>query len=65
MVVKKLKERGVSLQCDKGEELSILKGYLAAIKTYATIPSARISDSMDNSKFPTTSAWVKKTQGVK
>ena len=62
--IKKLKERGVSLQCDKGEELSILKGYLAAIKTYAT-PSARISDSMDNSKFPTTSAWVKKTQGVK
>jgi hypothetical protein len=62
--VKKLKERGVSLQCEKGEELSVLKGYLAAVKAYST-PSARIADSMEDSQFSSTSAWLKKIQGVK
>lgn len=62
--IKKLKERGVNINCDKSEELSVLKGYLSAAKWYST-PHIRSMDSIDTSKFSSTTEWMKKIQGVK
>ena len=64
--IKELKKRGVNINCDKGEELSVLKGYLAAIKTYGeNIPRSSFDSALENSKFPSTVAWIQKVQGVK